>query len=94
MPGANTRLCDGLTEAMVPFSARYEYAITVEDMLARGSRLLFLDARLAGCLAAQVGEILYQETVSIRNPPPSLRWRNTIYTGLIKYSCQWMKSAA
>lgn len=62
MPGANTRLCDGLTEAMVRFAARYEYAITVEDVLARRSRLLFLDARLAGSLAEQVSAILYQET--------------------------------
>jgi len=47
---------------MVRFAARYEYAISVEDVLARRSRLLFLDARLAGSLAAQVGEILLQET--------------------------------
>ena len=31
-------------------------------MLARRSRLLFLDARLAASLAARVGEILHQET--------------------------------
>jgi len=62
MPGANTALCDGLTEGMVRFAARYEYAITVEDVLARRSRLLFLDARLASTLAAKVGEILLQET--------------------------------
>jgi len=47
---------------MVRFAARYEYAIHVEDVLARRSRLLFLDARLASSLAAQVGEILFQET--------------------------------
>ena len=47
---------------MVRFAARYEYAITVEDMLARRSRLLFLDARLAAELAEQVGNILLQET--------------------------------
>ena len=41
----------GLTEAMVRFAARFEYARTVEDMLARRSRLLFLDAKLAGALA-------------------------------------------
>ncbi|XOT98166.1 glycerol-3-phosphate dehydrogenase C-terminal domain-containing protein, partial [Alcaligenes pakistanensis] len=33
--------------AMVRFACRFEYARTVEDMLARRSRLLFLDARLA-----------------------------------------------
>jgi len=46
----------------VRFAARYEYAVKVEDVLARRSRLLFLDARLAGSLAARVGEILQQET--------------------------------
>src|SRR5450830_662791 len=62
LPGAQSVLCDGLTEAMVRFAARYEYAVTVEDVLARRSRLLFLDARLASSLAAQVGAILLQET--------------------------------
>ena len=62
LPGAQVLLCDGLTEAMVRFAARYEYAVTVEDMLARRSRLLLLDARLASSLAAQVGAILRQET--------------------------------
>jgi glycerol-3-phosphate dehydrogenase len=62
MPGANTQLCEGLTEGMVRFAARYEYAIKVEDVLARRSRLLFLDARLASTLATQVGTILQQET--------------------------------
>ncbi len=62
LPGASTTLCAGLTEAMVRFAARYEYAICVEDVLARRSRLLFLDARLAGALADKVGAILLQET--------------------------------
>ncbi len=62
MPGANTVLCEGLTEGMVRFAARHEYAIKVEDVLARRSRLLFLDARLASSLATQVGHILQQET--------------------------------
>jgi glycerol-3-phosphate dehydrogenase len=47
---------------MVRFAARHEYARTVEDVLARRSRLLFLDARLAGTLADAVGAILAQET--------------------------------
>ena len=62
LPGADMTLCEGLTEAMVRFAARYEYAITVEDVLARRSRLLFLDARLACALARRVGEILQEET--------------------------------
>ncbi len=60
--GADRWLADGLSEAMVRFAARYEYAVTVEDMLARRSRLLFLDARLAAQLAPRVAEILKEET--------------------------------
>ena len=62
LPGAQTELVPGLTEAMVRFAVRYEYARCVEDVLARRSRLLFLDARLAGTVAAQTGEIVRQET--------------------------------
>lgn len=62
LPGATDALCPGLTQAMVRFAARYEYAVTVEDVLARRSRLLFLDARLAIDLAPRVGEILEEET--------------------------------
>jgi glycerol-3-phosphate dehydrogenase len=62
LPGARRELGAGLTEAMVRFAARSEYARTVEDVLARRWRLLFLDARLAGLLAPQVGAILEQET--------------------------------
>ncbi len=62
LPGTDRLLCVGLSEAMVRFAARYEYAIKVEDVLARRSRLLFLDARLAGALADSVGDILQQET--------------------------------
>ena len=62
LPGAAHWLSPGLSEAMVRFAARYEYAVTVEDMLARRSRMLFLDAKLAASLAAQVGELLRQET--------------------------------
>ena len=62
LPGAGRELGAGLTEAMVRFAARSEYARTVEDVLARRWRLLFLDARLAGELASEVGAILGQET--------------------------------
>jgi glycerol-3-phosphate dehydrogenase len=62
LPGAGVELAPGLTEAMVRFAARHEYAITAEDMLARRSRLLFLDAQLTGELAERVGVILEQET--------------------------------
>jgi glycerol-3-phosphate dehydrogenase len=62
LPGAAHALAPGLTEAMVRFAARYEYALTVGDMLARRSRLLFLDARLAARVAPEVATILQQET--------------------------------
>ncbi|WP_441338987.1 FAD-dependent oxidoreductase [Polaromonas sp. AET17H-212] len=62
LPGAERLLGGGLTEAMVRFAARHEYARTVEDVLARRSRLLFLDAALARTLAASVAELLAQET--------------------------------
>jgi glycerol-3-phosphate dehydrogenase len=62
LPGADVWLVQGLSEAMVRFAARYEYAVTVEDMLARRARLLFLDARLAAQLAPRVAKILLAET--------------------------------
>src|SRR3546814_15752533 len=51
LDGHDVTLAEGLTEAMVRFAARYEYARTVEDVLARRYRLLFLDARMAGRVA-------------------------------------------
>ena len=62
LPGAYNELGGGLTEAMVRFAARFEYARTLEDVLARRSRLLFLDAALAKSLAAPVAALLQQET--------------------------------
>ncbi|WP_027016134.1 glycerol-3-phosphate dehydrogenase/oxidase [Comamonas composti] len=61
LPGGERWLSESLSEAMVRFAARHEYARTVEDVLARRSRLLFLDARLAAELAPRVAEILEQE---------------------------------
>ncbi len=62
LEGSENLLCEGLSEAMVRFAARFEYATSVEDVLARRSRLLFLDARLASHLASRVGQILFEET--------------------------------
>jgi len=62
LPGSEVWLAPGLNEAMVRFAARYEYAVTAEDMLARRSRLLFLDACLAAQLAKRVAKILLDET--------------------------------
>jgi len=50
-----------LSEAMVRFAARHEMARSVEDVLARRSRLLFLDALQAGGLAGVVADILAEE---------------------------------
>lgn len=62
LPGHEHWLSPGLSEAMVRFAARYEYARSVEDVLARRSRQLFLDARLAARLAEPVARILEEET--------------------------------
>ncbi len=62
LSGADKELGGGLTEAMVRFAARFEYARTIEDVLARRSRLLFLDAALAKSMAPVVATILEQET--------------------------------
>jgi glycerol-3-phosphate dehydrogenase len=58
----DTLLCPGLTESMVRFAARHEYALTVEDVLARRNRLLFLDAALALRVAPTVARLLEAET--------------------------------
>jgi glycerol-3-phosphate dehydrogenase len=50
-----------LSEAMVRFAARAEMAASVEDVLARRSRLLFLDARQAGEVADSVAAVLADE---------------------------------
>ncbi len=61
LPGAGHELGMGLTEAMVRFAARNEAARTIEDVLARRSRILFLDAELADALAENVASILVDE---------------------------------
>ncbi len=61
LPGADRELAPGFTEAMVRFAARHEFARSVEDVLARRSRLLFLDAALAASLAKDVAAILAEE---------------------------------
>lgn len=61
-PGADKALGLGLTEAMVRFAARHEYAWSVEDILARRWRALFIDAVEAIEMAPRVAEILRSET--------------------------------
>ena len=62
--GADRLLTPGLTESMVRFAVRAEHAQTVEDVLARRSRLLFLDARLAAAVTPVVARIMADEGVS------------------------------
>lgn len=62
LPGHDRFIAEGLSESMVRFAARHEYAIHVEDVLARRNRLLFLDAKKAELAAAEVGRILQEET--------------------------------
>jgi glycerol-3-phosphate dehydrogenase len=62
LPGSASEFIPGLSEGMVRFAARYEYARTLEDVLARRSRLLFLNAKQAGELGAAVAKILHEET--------------------------------
>jgi glycerol-3-phosphate dehydrogenase len=61
LPGKDVMVAPNLSEAMVRFAARYEYARTVEDVLARRNRLLFLDARAAAAAAPAVAAILADE---------------------------------
>jgi len=65
LPGADHWLWrdgeGGLSEAMVRFAARFEMARTVEDVLARRCRLLFLDAAEASRQADAVAVILSEE---------------------------------
>jgi glycerol-3-phosphate dehydrogenase len=60
-PGADIPLGMGLTEAMVRYAVRSEHAQTVEDVLARRWRALFLDAAAAASMAPTVAAILEQE---------------------------------
>jgi glycerol-3-phosphate dehydrogenase len=61
LPGSTVMLAPHLSEAMVRFAARHEYARTVEDVLARRNRLLFLDARAAAAAAGAVAAVLADE---------------------------------
>ncbi|MDD0840241.1 glycerol-3-phosphate dehydrogenase/oxidase [Curvibacter sp. HBC61] len=61
LPGHDRWIGPNLSEAMVRFAARYEYARTIEDVLARRHRMLFLDARAAAAAAPAVALILEQE---------------------------------
>jgi glycerol-3-phosphate dehydrogenase len=68
LPGADREILPGFTEAMARFAVRREYARTVEDVLARRSRWLFLDAELAAGAAERVAEILAEERAAELSP--------------------------
>lgn len=61
LPGAGRWLAPGLSEAMVRFAVRHEFARQVEDVLARRNRLLFLDARAAADAAPAVAAVMADE---------------------------------
>ncbi|MFM7136167.1 MAG: FAD-dependent oxidoreductase [Planctomycetota bacterium] len=61
LPGAGREFLPGFTEAMVRFAVRHEFARTVEDVLARRSRWLFLDAAAAASVAGDVATIMAEE---------------------------------
>ena len=69
-----------LSEAMVRFAARYEMARSVEDVLARRCRLLFLDAAEAARQADTVAAILADEighdvdTAAFKQLAAQYRW--------------------
>lgn len=64
LPGADEALGMGLCAAMVRFAVRNEYALTVEDVLARRWRALFLDATQARDMAPAVAALLREEGVA------------------------------
>jgi glycerol-3-phosphate dehydrogenase len=64
LPGAERQIGMGLRAAMVRHFVKAEYALTVEDVLARRWRSLFLDARQAANMAKDVAELLQQEGVA------------------------------
>ena len=61
-----------LSEAMVRFAVRHEMARDVEDVLARRSRLLFLDARQAAEVAGAVAAIVKMELGDAFDEPTSV----------------------
>ncbi|WP_322995359.1 glycerol-3-phosphate dehydrogenase/oxidase [Castellaniella sp.] len=61
LPGAEIELGLGLTESMVRYAVRHEYARCVEDVLARRHRMLFLNAAQAAQAAPAVSAILQAE---------------------------------
>jgi glycerol-3-phosphate dehydrogenase len=51
----------GITPAQIIWAIRHEMALTVEDVLARRTRILFIDAQAAYNLAPKVASIMMKE---------------------------------
>jgi glycerol-3-phosphate dehydrogenase len=62
-PGLELPICTGLPllKGEVVWMIREEMALTVEDVLARRSRILFVDAEAAGRLAPEVAQLIADE---------------------------------
>lgn len=69
LPGHDRQLLPGFTEAMVRFAVQHEFARTVEDVLARRSRWLFLDAAAAAGVADDVAGIMADELAADSDRP-------------------------
>jgi glycerol-3-phosphate dehydrogenase len=89
-PGADRDLGWGLSEAMVRHAVRHEYAWTVEDVLARRWRVLFVDARQALAMAPEVAAIIAQET----GADPSLAAFETLCQQYVLSEASSARSAA
>jgi hypothetical protein len=63
-PRANCELALCLTEAIVRFAVRHEFAHTINFVLAGHSRLLLLDARPAAHSIAAVADVMVTETAT------------------------------
>jgi len=66
------------TKAEIVWCIRYEMARTIEDLLARRLRILFLDARAAMKAAPVVGEILRKELLQTEE------WKQSQITNFLK----------
>lgn len=90
LPGAHVLLHPQLpyTESQVRFAARYELARTVEDVLARRTRALFLDAKASLEAAPKVAQLLAEELGYPASHQQALleQYRNVATTYTLKHT--------
>jgi glycerol-3-phosphate dehydrogenase len=79
-------LCPGYpyTKADIVYAVRFEMAVTVEDILARRTRLLFLDASAAIKVADEVASLMAKEL------DKDSEWKKEQVTGFIKLAQQYL----